>query len=420
MSRRRVGVRPPQVMSHLVCPAQPVNPLRLLHSVSRMATRGVVSAGRRLLGARINRIAASAYSSPCVASTLRIACSATSSSLQEIAGHRRLLSSASSGDDKKSVDGKAQHALFEEQMRELRAERDVMFGPGGGNERSGEDGNRPPVDMYEPGSSTSTLEMSDAATSTLSKPDDADEEIEKMHETRAKVYGFTSEDYAGWTNAGANHTHDESFMEKLQAAREEQERTTVDDHTTPKQAQPKSKMVPKRNENNETFTHLAPSGDAVSMVDVGAKAVTTRMAKARTHVIFPPEVIEAFRSHESSNEMVGPKGPIFATAKIAGVMAAKRTSDLIPLCHPLPLDKVNIDIQFDGKESNTAIVECECRVTHKTGVEMEALTGATVAALTIYDMCKAVSHNIEIGSTMLIEKSGGKRTVKEQELLKDR
>ena len=141
------------------------------------------------------------------------------------------------------------------------------------------------------------------------------------------------------------------------------------------------------------------------------------MAKARTHVIFPPEVVEAFSSHDGTNEMVGPKGPIFATAKTAGIMAAKRTSDLIPLCHPLPLDKVNIEIQFDGKESNTAVVECECRVTHKTGVEMEALTGATVAALTIYDMCKAVSHSIEIGSTVLIEKTGGKRTVKEQSLV---
>ena len=301
-----------------------------------------------------------------------MSCSATTTSLQEVAGGRRLLSSASSGGDEKSVDGKSQHALFEEQMRELQAERDGMFGTGGGDDRPGEDGNRPPVDMYEPGPSTSNLEMKVDATSTLSKADDAEEEREKMYETRATVYGFTSEDYAGWTNAGANHAHDESFMKKLQAAREEQERTTVDDHTKTKQS--KQKSISKINEKNETFTHLSPSGDAVSMVDVGAKAVTTRLAKARTHVIFPPEVIEAFRSHDSSNEMVGPKGPIFATAKIAGIMAAKRTSDLIPLCHPLPLDKVNIEIQFDGKESNTAVVECECRVTHKTGVEMEALT----------------------------------------------
>ena len=107
--------------------------------------------------------------------------------------------------------------------------------------------------------------------------------------------------------------------------------------------------------------------------------------------------------------MIGPKGPIFETAKIAGIMAAKRTSDLIPLCHPLPLDRVNIDIQLID---NRAIIECECRVTHKTGVEMEALTGASVAALTIYDMVKAVSHRVEIGSTVLVGKTGGKSDFK--------
>jgi len=87
----------------------------------------------------------------------------------------------------------------------------------------------------------------------------------------------------------------------------------------------------------------------------------------------------------------------------------RKTSDLIPLCHPLPLDKVQIDITFES--SNVVVIHCECRVTHKTGVEMEALTGATVAALTIYDMTKAISHNIRIEQTVLVGKSGGKRNV---------
>jgi cyclic pyranopterin phosphate synthase len=87
------------------------------------------------------------------------------------------------------------------------------------------------------------------------------------------------------------------------------------------------------------------------------------------------------------------------------LLSCRRTSDLIPLCHPLPLDRVKIDIQLVG---NNAIIECECRVTHKTGVEMEALTGASIAALTIYDMVKAVSHRVEIGKTALVSKSGGK------------
>mmetsp|Transcript_116252 Transcript_116252/g.237777 ORF Transcript_116252/g.237777 Transcript_116252/m.237777 type:complete len:168 (-) Transcript_116252:303-806(-) len=161
------------------------------------------------------------------------------------------------------------------------------------------------------------------------------------------------------------------------------------------------------------------------MVDVGRKAVTPRMAHARTEVWLPPDVLEAFLpkteagdGSSSSPELVGPKGPIFATAKIAGIMAAKKTSDLIPLCHPLPLDQVQLDIKLKDDESDeapagggTVVVDCRCRVTHKTGVEMEALTGATVAALTIYDMTKAVSHNIRIRDTRLIGKTGGKRTV---------
>ena len=375
-----------------------------------MTTRGVISAGRRLLGAHPSRSIVPNHVQLRSSPAKDISCSLFQHNVATGQQQRRLLSS---GGRDKSVDGKSQHALFEEQMRELQAERDVMFGASSDDEQPGADGNQPPMGMYQSGSSTSNSEMNAPTSGTDASVDD---EREQMWETRAKVYGFTSEEYAGWSNAGANHTHDESFMAKVQAAREEQDRMTVDDYTKTK----KSRKIPisTKTENSGTFTHLSPSGESVSMVDVGAKAVTTRVAKARTYVIFPPEVVEAFRSHDgSANEMVGPKGPIFSTAKIAGIMAAKRTSDLIPLCHPLPLDKVDIQIRLEGDDGNTAVVECECRVTHKTGVEMEALTGATVAALTIYDMCKAVSHNIEIGNTMLIEKTGGKRTVKEQKLV---
>src|SRR5690606_5912935 len=99
------------------------------------------------------------------------------------------------------------------------------------------------------------------------------------------------------------------------------------------------------------------------------------------------------------------KGPVFQTAIIAGIMAAKKTSELIPLCHPLPLDDCKIAIRLEGTE---AIIECSAACHHKTGVEMEALTGASIAALTLYDMCKALSHHIVIGEISLIEKSGGK------------
>ncbi len=137
------------------------------------------------------------------------------------------------------------------------------------------------------------------------------------------------------------------------------------------------------------------------MVDVSEKAVTHREARARCIVHLP----EAVRSAVDGDEIQSKKGPVFATAIIAGVMAAKKTHELIPFCHPLGLEDCDVSIRLDDAD---AIIECTCRVHHKTGVEMEALTGASVAALTIYDMCKALSHDIVIGPTRLLEKRGGK------------
>ena len=139
-----------------------------------------------------------------------------------------------------------------------------------------------------------------------------------------------------------------------------------------------------------------------TMVDVSEKAVSQREAVARTIVHLP----DAVRAAIDGDEITSRKGPVFATAIIAGVMAAKKTHELIPFCHPLGLEKCDVDIALDG---DNAIIECRCRVTHKTGVEMEALTGASVAALTIYDMVKALSHDVVIGETRLIAKTGGKQ-----------
>ena len=138
------------------------------------------------------------------------------------------------------------------------------------------------------------------------------------------------------------------------------------------------------------------------MVDVGDKPATDREARARTIVELPDNVIAAIEGDDIATK----KGPVFATAIIAGVMAAKRTHELIPFCHPLGLENCKITINVDGP---TAVIDCVCRVHHKTGVEMEALTGATVAALTIYDMCKALSHDIVISETRLMSKTGGKQ-----------
>jgi cyclic pyranopterin monophosphate synthase len=137
------------------------------------------------------------------------------------------------------------------------------------------------------------------------------------------------------------------------------------------------------------------------MVDVSTKDVTHRVATAQTRVRFPASVAQALRA----NGFNSAKGPVFHTAIIAGTMAAKRTHELIPFCHPLGIEQCNLTVDMEGDE---AVVRCTVSVHHKTGVEMEALTGASVAALTIYDMCKALSHEIVIGDTRLLAKSGGR------------
>ena len=147
------------------------------------------------------------------------------------------------------------------------------------------------------------------------------------------------------------------------------------------------------------FSHIEK--DAPTMVDVGDKQVTKRTATAETRVRFPAAVAHALQQQNFTTS----KGPVFHTAIIAGTMAAKRTHELIPFCHPLGIENCKIQIELVGTD---AVIHCTVSVHHKTGVEMEALTGASVAALTIYDMCKALSHDMVIADTRLIEKQGGK------------
>jgi cyclic pyranopterin phosphate synthase len=144
--------------------------------------------------------------------------------------------------------------------------------------------------------------------------------------------------------------------------------------------------------------------DQPTMVDVSGKQVTRRTALAEARVRFPAPVAEALR--EAGFETS--KGPVFHTAIVGGVMAAKRTHELIPFCHPLGVESCTIDIDMEGDEAR---IRCSVVVHHRTGVEMEALTGATVAALTVYDMCKVLSHEIVIGPVRLLEKHGGRRDV---------
>lgn len=161
-------------------------------------------------------------------------------------------------------------------------------------------------------------------------------------------------------------------------------------------------MPPKR-----SLSHIG-AGNRPRMVDVGSKPVTRRTAHAVAVVVLP----RALAGLLEGGELHAPKGPVFQAAILAGIMGAKRTSDLIPLCHPLPLDdcSIEISVRTPAKDGSVEVeVHCRARTQGRTGVEMEALTGASVAALTLYDMGKAVSHGIVIREIRLLEKTGGKK-----------
>ena len=148
------------------------------------------------------------------------------------------------------------------------------------------------------------------------------------------------------------------------------------------------------------LTHLDDQGNA-KMVDVGDKDITNREAVARGHVSIQPETLRLIK------EGLMKKGDVLTIAQLAGIMGAKKTSELIPLCHPLPLDQVDVDLELDEKEGRINIT-ATAKTTARTGVEMEALTAVSVAALTLYDMCKSVDRGMRIEAVRLVKKSGGR------------
>ncbi len=152
------------------------------------------------------------------------------------------------------------------------------------------------------------------------------------------------------------------------------------------------------------FTHISKDGNP-QMVDVSGKKMTLRRARAKAIVDVGDEILGLIEN----NELITKKGPVFQTAIIAGVMGSKKTSDLIPFCHPLGLEDCQVRIRVENKK---IVIDTEAVVSGKTGVEMEALTAASIAALTVYDMCKALSHTIVIQEIKLMEKSGGKKDFK--------
>ncbi len=147
------------------------------------------------------------------------------------------------------------------------------------------------------------------------------------------------------------------------------------------------------------LTHFDAAGRAV-MVDVGAKPETDRSATARARVVMRPETLRLILAGEAR------KGDVLGVARLAGIMAAKRTADLIPLCHPIPISAVAVDLVPDGEDA--VAISATVKTTGRTGVEMEALTAAAIAALTVYDMCKAVDRGMRVEGLRMVEKSGGK------------
>ena len=161
------------------------------------------------------------------------------------------------------------------------------------------------------------------------------------------------------------------------------------------------------NSTQPVLTHLDEKGSA-RMVDVGDKAYTKRTAKAQAVITMKPETLKLITEGKVK------KGDVFSCARIAGIMAAKKTSELIPMCHPLPLEKISVELEAISENKVKIVSTVSC--TYKTGVEMEALTAANVAALTIYDMCKAVDRGMEINDCYLLFKDGGKSGKFEKEI----
>jgi len=151
---------------------------------------------------------------------------------------------------------------------------------------------------------------------------------------------------------------------------------------------------------SKKLTHFDDSGNA-HMVDVGSKGETDRMAVARASVTMQPATLKLIRDKKAA------KGDVLAVAQLAGIMAAKKTPELIPLCHPLSLSSVDVKLSLDSKR-NAVNIQATCKLKGRTGVEMEALTAASVAALTVYDMCKSVDRGMVISEVKLVHKSGGK------------
>lgn len=330
----------------------------------------------------------------------------------------RLFASSNTG---KST-SQEQHQLYLEQLQELQEERKSLFGIDDSADSSSSNNididNIPHVNQTQIGSSShthaSSIGTTTGAESTTESPlynndDYTNNEmtLQDLKEEREAIYAFTQQEEQAWRmESSRQHNRGSSFLQEINRARRLPETHCTNNNEVKSEV---TEMSRSHSPASTSFTHVSADGATVHMVDVGDKKVTRRTAIAESLVYLPPEVLQIFKRDDKNNDLVGSKGPVFSTAILAGIMAAKQTSSLIPLCHPLPLEQV--DVQIHWVDASHVRIVCTCKVTHKTGVEMEALTGANVAALTLYDMVKAASHKVEIVKTRLVFKEGGKRSI---------
>ena len=361
---------------------------------------------------------------------------------------RRSLHSTTIVSDQNDNSGAKKHQLYLQQLQELEAERNSLFGSMMKDDDDDDDDSSklststtqspdfPVSFINDRVDSTASLGISDSTVQNQSEAAAAAAAVDPTtnddfyKSEREALYGFTTEERKAWSIVGGSRpdhsTRHATLLRDIQVARQQQQQQ---DNDTERRNSSNAAIDAIGDASNATtsFSHLTSDQRQIHMVDVGSKVPTRRTATAQSLVTFPPQVLRALNptghppppQHSSSSssssaitEWIGPKGPIFATAITAGIMGVKQTSSLIPLCHPLPIENIHIDIHWYS--SDTIQIQCTCSVTHKTGVEMEALMGCSIAALTIYDMVKAISHNVQITETKLLHKDGGKRHVDER------
>lgn len=260
--------------------------------------------------------------------------------------------------------GSELHLLYLEQMNEINADRDAIFGPSDPSLESQDISQLAKTYSEAQAQDLESIESNSSESAAAAPPAWNKEEA---YAEREALFQFTSKEKNAWANYSTSNPpkipHNQHMVQLIKQALAHRERFEHASQSTTRMSSNDQATQP-----TSQFTHLNKQQNTISMVDVGNKTPTRRIAKARCTVTFPPEVLSTFSFKPQTKDMIGPKRPIFEIARLAGIMGAKKTSDLIPLCHALPLDRVHVEIELVG---NRAVVKCECWVTHKTGVEME-------------------------------------------------